>query len=80
MTEAQYHAIQIKAMRNGRASYRSMDSQGEVVERQLDRMIRLKTVIRAKTYDKLAADWAEFKKRMNAAEKALADAIASGQW
>lgn len=45
MTTVQKRELVIKAVRNLRKSYRTADTAGEVMERNLDRLIKRKTLI-----------------------------------
>lgn len=78
MTEAKYHAIQVKALRTARQYHRALQTQAERLERILDRMIESKKVIRDSTYAKMVAQWDVIKQAYLADEKALADAFSSG--
>jgi hypothetical protein len=75
MTDAAYHALQVKAARNARRYLRSLKTAESVVERQLDRLIAGKEIIRTHAYDELARQWSVVKQNVSATEKAMADAI-----
>jgi len=78
MTEAAYHAIQVKALRTGRRYLRTQQTVTEKVERQIDRMISSKRVIKVATYRDLTEKFSAAKTAFNNTEKALVDAIAAG--
>lgn len=80
MTSAQYHAIQVKAMRNGRRYLRTMRTAAEGLETIVDRLIASKREIRPESYSILSTAWGKYKNTVNETERALADAISSGSF
>lgn len=73
MNEREWRDRIKRALRNARRAYRSMDTQGEKIERWMDRMIERKTLIRWEQAEPVAPMWDEYKRRVAAAEKALSD-------
>lgn len=77
MNERELRDLIRKALRNARRQYRAMDTQGEKLERWLDRMIDRKTRIQRSEAAPLVPLWDTFKSRQLACEKAFADFLAS---
>lgn len=80
MTSAQYHAIQVKAMRNGRRYLRTMRTSAEGLERIVDRLISSKKEIKPESYALLSSAWSKYKTTVAETERALADSISSGSF
>jgi hypothetical protein len=80
MTDSQYHAIQVKALRTGRNYVRSLDTLTNRLDRTISRLINNKKVIRSESYNALVTAWNAVKAQHSATEKALADAISSGNF
>lgn len=75
MTYVQLRNLVVRGLRAARKVYRSADTAGEVVERTLDRLISRKTLITPAQLEPLLSRWGTFKAKVQALEKALADAL-----
>jgi hypothetical protein len=75
MTDAQYHAEQIRALRTGRRYLRSYQTQLEVVERIMDRLITNKRPLRPDSYTKFADEFRKVQTQWSPLQKAMADSI-----
>lgn len=65
-----------KGLRNARKAYRSLDTQLEKVERELDRLIKRKTLVGPESLQTLINLWDKGVRSLYpATEKALADAV-----
>ncbi len=53
LTDAQARNLVVKSLRTARANYRKADTAGEKFERELDRMIKRKTRINARSFKTL---------------------------
>jgi hypothetical protein len=69
-------AIQVRAaLRKLRAVYRGADSQGEVLERELDRLINRKTLVETQSLSKSRTLLAEYIRRINLLPQAFDDTV-----
>lgn len=75
MTAGQQKSLVKKALRNARTYYRKMDTQGERLERVLDRMIERKTIPTGSDWDPLVREFNAYKQSLPGVEKALSDAV-----
>lgn len=75
MSESERRRLVVQAVRNARRVYRSADTAGEVLERWLDRMIERKTRILCPQMDPVIPKWEDYRNKVMALEKALADMI-----
>jgi len=73
MTQGEQRALVKRAARNCRAAYRKADSSGEKVERELDRLIKRKTLIQAQSLSTLESQYYAYKQHVVALENALRD-------
>jgi hypothetical protein len=76
LTDAQARNLAIKALRKARAAYRKADTQGELVEREVDRLIKRKTRINSSSFKTIDTLYVEYQKRANEMQLPLADAYA----
>lgn len=74
LTDAQARNLTIKALRQARAAYRRVDTQGERIERELDRLIKRKTRISANSLVTVANLYKEFQQLSNTLQLPLQDA------
>jgi len=74
MTDAQARNLVIKSLRRVRASFRSTDTIGEKVERELDRLIKRKTRISAVSLQTLDKLYSAYTKEVNGMASSLTDA------
>lgn len=75
MTAAERKRLTIAAVRNARRYYRRADSQGEVLERWLDRMVKRKTEISREQALAVEPRWNAYRDSVRTLEKALADML-----
>jgi len=73
MTQGEQRALVKRSARNCRALYRKADTSGEKVERELDRLIKRKTLIQASSLTTLEARYYEYKRLVVALEAGLRD-------
>lgn len=74
-TYAQRKAAIIGAIRRVRQQYRKADSLGEVLERELDRLMLRKTIITPSTLQGLSQKYDAFMTAASATEKPITDAM-----
>ena len=77
MTESELRRLIVQSVRNARRLYRQADTAGEVLERWLDRMIERKTRITCSQMDPVVPKWEDYRNKVMACERALADMIGS---
>ena len=75
MTYVQLRNLVTRGLRAARKIYRAADSAGEVLERELDRLILRKRLVSPAQLQPLLNKWAVYRERVLAVEKALADAV-----
>jgi len=75
MTDAKYHALQVKALRTARRYLRQYQTQIERVERILDRKIESKNKITATGYDAYVAAYNKVTGLRSTLDRAMADGI-----
>lgn len=80
MTDAQYLAMQKRALRTARRIQKNLITALNKSDRVMDRLIERKTKIRTESYDLMGTAWENVKKNFSTTEKALADAISAGSW
>lgn len=73
MTDAQARNLVIKALRKARAAFRASDTAGELLERELDRLIKRKTRINAASLNTLADRYNEYAKKVEQVQGPLTD-------
>lgn len=73
MTQGEQRALVKRAARNCRAQYRKADTSGERVERELDRLIKRKTLIQANSLPTLERNYYQYKQYVQSLENALRD-------
>lgn len=71
LTDAAARNLVIKALRQARRSYRTADTQGEKLERELDRLIKRETRINATSFKTLLERYVEFTKLVEYIQKDL---------
>lgn len=74
-TYAKRKATVVAALRRVRAQYRRVDTMGEVLERELDRVIQRKTLIGPETIKTLLTKYESFVTMVNGMEQPITDAI-----
>ena len=74
LTDAQARTLVTRALRQARQAYRRADTQGEIEERELDRLIKRKTRINASQLLGLADKYQSWLKLTTVAQRPLADA------
>lgn len=74
LTDAQARNLVIKSLRNARRFYRTADTLGEKVEREVDRLIKRKTRINATSLTTLFRRYSDYEKAVNAIQIGLQDA------
>jgi len=74
-TYAQRKAAVLAALRRVRQQYRKADSLGEVLERELDRLLLRKTLITASSLQTTSQKYDAFMSAAAAVEKSLTDAM-----
>jgi len=62
-------------LRRLRVQYRKTDSQGEVLERELDRLILRKTIVSPESLTRLSSLYAQYEQAVNSMQGPLSDAI-----
>lgn len=72
---AQRKASVTAALRRVRAQYRKADTRGEVLERELDRLILRKTIVAPATLRQLGIRYEEYTSQVSAIDQAMADAM-----
>jgi hypothetical protein len=75
MTDPQYHALQVRALRNSRRYLRTFQTQAERVERILDRKIGSKNRIPPSGYQDFVDAYQKLNQLWSGLAKALADGI-----
>jgi len=75
MTYVQLRSLVVRGLRAARKVYRAADTAGEILERTLDRLILRKTLVTPAQLEPLLSRWGTYKARVQALEKALADAV-----
>ena len=73
MTQGEARALVKRAARNARAAYRKADSAGERLERELDRLLKRKTLIQACSLGSAEKSYYAYKNQVASLEKAMAD-------
>lgn len=63
------------SLRRVRAAYRKADSQGELLERELDRLVARKTIVSAESLAKASRLYDEYVRSVGAIDGPFADAI-----
>lgn len=77
MTQGEVRSLVKKAARNARTYYRKTDTAGEKLERELDRLVKRKTLIQASSLKSMEKLYYDYKNAMSALEHALADFIST---
>lgn len=75
LTDAQARNLAIRALRKARQSFRAADTQGELVERELDRLIKRKTRVNASSFKTIDNLYVEYQKKVNNMQLPLTDAF-----
>lgn len=75
LTDAQARSLVIKSLRNARRAYRTADTIGERVERELDRLIKRKTRINANSLATVSNRYAEYNAAVDLIQQRLEDAF-----
>lgn len=73
MTQGEQRELAKRAARNCRRAYRSADTAGERVERELDRLLKRKTLIQASSLQSLEARVVEYNRLVDYLMSALRD-------
>ena len=73
MTQGESRAVVKRAARNARAAYRKADSAGERLERELERLLKRKTLIQASSLSTMEKAYYQYKNYVTSLEKAIAD-------
>lgn len=73
MTQGEQRALVKRAVRNCRAAYRKADTSGEKLERELDRLVKRKTLIQANSLSTTESLYYSYKQQVNSLENALRD-------
>ena len=74
-TYAQRKAAVLASLRRVRQQYRKADTSGEILERELDRLLLRKTLITASSLQATSQKYDAFMAQAAAIEKALTDAM-----
>lgn len=74
LTDAQARNLVIKALRQARKTYRTADTQGEKLERELDRLIKRKTRISPSSLSSLATLYSNYIDTVTAVQRSLTTA------
>jgi chromosome segregation ATPase len=74
-TFAQRRSAVNASLRRVRQQYRKADTRGEVLERELDRLINRKTIVGPQTLQKLQQRYEEYIIQVNAIDTAMTDAL-----
>jgi hypothetical protein len=74
-TYAQRKAAVLAALRRVRQSYRKSDSAGEILERELDRLLLRKTIITPASLQAVAQKYDQYMSLASGVEKPLADTL-----
>jgi hypothetical protein len=77
MTDAELKRLVNQGLRNARRIYRAADTSGENLERWLDRMILRKTRVTCSQMDALIPRWEDYRNKVMALEKGLADVFSA---
>jgi hypothetical protein len=64
-----------QALRALRKVWRGLDTQGERMERNLDRLINRTTLVYADQLEPMIGEWRDFKSKVNLLEKAMTDTL-----
>lgn len=75
MTDPQYHALQVRALRNARRYLRRFQTQAEVLERILDRKIAGKNRISPSGYSDYVKAFEQLSTLWSGMAKAIADGV-----
>jgi|WetSurMetagenome_2_1015567.scaffolds.fasta_scaffold208294_3 hypothetical protein len=74
-TYAQRKAALLAALRRVKQAYKKADTSGEILERELNRLLLRKTIITPATLKTLSARYDEYSKLVQGVEKPIADAM-----
>lgn len=75
LSESELKRVVLQGVRAARRTYRSADTAGEVLERWLDRMIERKTRITCSQMQAVIPLWEDYRAKVLACERSLADMI-----
>lgn len=74
-TFAQRRSAVNAALRRVRQQYRKADTRGEVLERELDRLILRKTIVSPETMSKLQEKYGQYIAEVNGIDSRMTDAL-----
>lgn len=74
-TYAQRKAAVLAALRRVRQAYKKADTSGEILEREINRLLLRKTIVTPATLKALSQKYDQFATLTNAVEKPITDAL-----
>ena len=74
LTDAQARTLVMKSLRKARAAYRKADTQGELLEREFDRLLKRKTRMNSSSLVTLSKRYSEYVDLVYAVQIPLTDA------
>lgn len=73
LTDAQARSLVIRSLRNSRKALRAALTAGELLERELDRLVKRKTRINAQSFSTTARQYSDFNAKVDLVSTVLSD-------